>query len=90
MMYALGTGNYLNDKIESAVMVGPCLYGNFGATFDSLVYTFKGLKDIGVYSLGGDTWNEDKQRICDNLNEDVCNFYKYLPDTISPGPIGTL
>lgn len=28
--------------------------------------------------------------MCDNMSEDVCNSYKYLPDTVSPGPIGTL
>ena len=38
MFYALGSMDYLNDKIESAVFIGPCLYGNFGATYDTLVY----------------------------------------------------
>jgi len=90
MFYALGTSDYLMDKLESVVFVGPCLYGNFGSSYEQLVYQFKGLKDLGVYSLGGDNWNEEKEKICDNMDEYTCNFYKYLPDSISPGPIGTL
>ena len=90
MFYALGSGDYLNDKIESAVMVGPCLFGNFVASYEKAVEMFKGLHDIGVYSLGGDDWSEKQKRICDNLSEEVCNFYGYYNDIPSPGPVGTL
>ena len=34
MIYALGTQDYLNDKIASLVLLAPCLYINLGATFE--------------------------------------------------------
>lgn len=69
MFYALGTSDYLMDKLESVVFVGPCLFGNFNSSYEQLVYQFKGLKDLGIYSLGGDNWNENKKKICDNMDE---------------------
>ena len=89
MLYALGTGNYLNDKIESVVLVAPSVYSNFGATYDSLVYQFTGLKELGIYSLGGDDWVDNQRKICDNLDEQSCNLYKYFP-TASPGPVNSM
>jgi len=37
MFYALASDDYLNDKLESVVMVGPCLYGNFNSSYEELV-----------------------------------------------------
>ena len=89
MLYALGTGNYLNDKIESLVLVAPCLYVNFGATYESLVYQFMAFKEEGIFSLGGDDWADSQQWICDNFGEQGCDFYKYFP-TASPGPVNSM
>ena len=55
MFYALGTGNYLNDKLESVVMVAPCIFP-FRATYDDLVSQFMWFKERGIYSFGGDDY----------------------------------
>ena len=58
MFYALASGDYLNDKLESVVLLAPCLYANIFPTYDEAVEMYKGLHDIGVYNLGGDDWSE--------------------------------
>ena len=41
MFYALGTQDYLNDKIQSLVLLAPCLYGSRpGLTYESNVAMF--------------------------------------------------
>ena len=31
-------------------------------------------EDYGIYHFNGPNWKENKQTICDNFNEDICNY----------------
>jgi hypothetical protein len=89
MLYALGTGNYLNDKLESVVLVAPCIAPAEGATYDLTVKEHMWFRDQSIYSLGGEDWAESQRKICDSLGEPSCSSWKYF-STATAGPIKTM
>ena len=88
-MYALGTGNYLNDKLESVVLVASCMYPAEGSTYDLAVQEHMWFRDQSIYSLGGEDWEESLDKICDSLGEPSCSDWKYF-GTATDGPIKTM
>ena len=62
MLYALGTGKWLNDKLRDVILLAPSCYTP-GNTYEGIVHTYKGFKDQGVYYLGGDDWEENLTKI---------------------------
>ena len=89
MLYALGTGNYLNDKLESVVLVAPCIFP-FKATYDDLVGQFMWFKEQGIYSIGGDDYAESLRTIRDNLGEEAYNFWSFFSPEWTQGPINSM
>ena len=90
MMYALGTGNYLNDKLESVVLVASCMYPAEGSTYDLEVQEHMWFRDQSIYSFAGDDdWYETQDKICDSLGEPACSNWKTWPKA-NAGPINTM
>ena len=61
--------------------MAPCLYG-FGLTYESLVYTYQGFYDLGIYTFGGENWNESLSKICTNMPA-LCDVYSNMPKEFS-------
>ena len=70
------------EYFERVVILAPCtgVYEDYdtsaiSATDDSYPgYLYDSLASIGIYWVGGSTWEDDIENICANLDDDMCEW----------------
>ena len=83
MFYALSTmeDEFFADNLYTFAALDPC---TIDMTEGDRIYReglFK-FQDYGIYAFGGPNWDKDYNTICENFDEEIC---QYASDTYSDG-----
>ena len=77
MFYGLSTDKtgFFSENLYTFAAIDPCTIqtndnGKVDVYNDGLFH----FRDYGIYVLGGPDWEENKKTICNNFNQDVCDY----------------
>jgi len=78
MFYALGTNyDYFKDKINRYVAMAP-LWKLPGYDYYTYSTVYPALLDAGIYVFGGESWDENYERLCTEGPQLACDIYSYV------------
>ena len=78
MFYALGNKyNYFESRLNRFVALTPVVYIP-GLNYSAYTYMNNALRDLGIYYVGGEGWNEKLSLICNNLDDWICAGVSWL------------
>jgi len=66
---------FFADNLYTFAAIDPCTVDVNEGThiYEDGLFHFA---DYGIYVFGGPNWKKDEKTICDNFDEDICNFAK--------------